>query len=207
MSTSHDPRGGLIRTAKLFYAQGWMVGTSGNLSARLPDGSFWITASGRPKGALVESDLLRLDGAGGVLERADASLRASAETSIHEAVYALFPSARCCFHVHSVEANVVSRFTDGDELLLPTIEMMKGLGFSGPHAPTIAVFPNHDVVAQISDDVRRAFAAKPPALPAFLIRDHGLTVWASDETTGIHHVELLTYIFRYMVNARAAGLR
>jgi methylthioribulose-1-phosphate dehydratase len=45
-----DRRLELINTARNFYQQGWMVGTAGNLSVRLPDDSFWITVSGRAKG-------------------------------------------------------------------------------------------------------------------------------------------------------------
>ncbi|NEP55973.1 MAG: hypothetical protein F6K31_02975 [Symploca sp. SIO2G7] len=37
-----------------------MVGTAGNLSAQLSDGSFWITASGCNKGQLGISDLIRI---------------------------------------------------------------------------------------------------------------------------------------------------
>ena len=48
---SGDLRSDLIAAAKHFYDRGWMVGTAGNLSARLPDGSFWITASGARKGS------------------------------------------------------------------------------------------------------------------------------------------------------------
>jgi methylthioribulose-1-phosphate dehydratase len=38
-----DPREVLAAAARLFYGRGWMMGTAGNLSLRLPDGSFWIT--------------------------------------------------------------------------------------------------------------------------------------------------------------------
>ncbi len=51
-----DPCLQLIAPARYFYQQGWMVGTAGNLSVRLPDGSFWITASGKSKGELSVSD-------------------------------------------------------------------------------------------------------------------------------------------------------
>ena len=55
-----DPRSELIATARHFYQQGWMVGTAGNLSIRLPDGSFWITASARSKGELELSDFVHV---------------------------------------------------------------------------------------------------------------------------------------------------
>ena len=55
-----DPRPELIAAASHFYQQGWMVGTAGNLSCRIPNGSFWITASGRSKGELQLGDFIRM---------------------------------------------------------------------------------------------------------------------------------------------------
>jgi ribulose-5-phosphate 4-epimerase/fuculose-1-phosphate aldolase len=43
-------------------------------------------------------------------------------------IYCLFPQAQACYHVHSVEANLVSRFAREDKLSLPPLEMLKGLG-------------------------------------------------------------------------------
>ncbi|HLO50395.1 MAG TPA: class II aldolase/adducin family protein, partial [Kamptonema sp.] len=59
--TMTNIRQDLIAAATHFYNRGWMVGTAGNLSARLADGSFWITASGRAKGQLTDQDFIRID--------------------------------------------------------------------------------------------------------------------------------------------------
>ena len=67
---SSDPRPTLIAAASHFYQLGWMVGTAGNLSARISDGSFWITASGRHKGQLNSGDFVRVALNGTVLEAA-----------------------------------------------------------------------------------------------------------------------------------------
>lgn len=96
---SGDLRSDLIAAAKHFYDRGWMVGTAGNLSARLPDGSFWITASGRAKGQLTEQDFIRMNSDGAIVEQPVADSRPSAETSIHLAVYNCFPNAKACYHV------------------------------------------------------------------------------------------------------------
>ena len=50
------------------------------------------------------------------------------------------------------------------------------------------------------------FAAEPPRVPGFLIRDHGLTAWGRDADAALNHVELLEYLFGYLSAARAAGL-
>lgn len=199
---SVDLRADLITAAKHFYDRGWMVGTAGNLSARLPDGSFWITASGRPKGQLTDRDFLRMNLDGAIVEQPVAESRPSAETSIHLAVYNSFPEAKACYHVHSIEANLVSRLTAGDAVPLPAIEMLKGLGVweENPQV-SMPLFPNYLSVPKIADEISEAFAVSRPKVPALLIRDHGITIWANSPAAAYNYVEVVEYIFRYMVAA------
>ncbi|WP_414583041.1 methylthioribulose 1-phosphate dehydratase [Scytonema sp. PCC 10023] len=205
-SMQDDPRLELISAARHFYQQRWMVGTAGNLSARLPDGSFWITASGRSKGELELGDFVRIHPNGSV-EQPSPDVKPSAETAIHQVLYALFPDAMSCYHVHSVEANLVSRFVKGDTLPLPPLEMLKGLGVweENPDC-AMPVFANHLQVSRIADEIKERFTTNPSQLPALLIRDHGVTVWAPSPKTASHYIELVEYIFRYMVAARGVGI-
>jgi methylthioribulose-1-phosphate dehydratase len=207
-----DPRRRLAATARRLYARGWMAGTAGNLSLRQGDGSFWITASGKSKGALASRDFLRVGAGGEVLERGREGDRPSAETCLHQAVYRLFPQAAACFHVHTVAANVASRLAPPSpphlaELPLPPIEMLKGLGlWEEQPAAGVALFANHAQVPKIAAEVEARFAAAPPRLPGFLIRDHGLTVWGADAAAALNHLELFEFIFQCMAAARAAGI-
>ncbi|MGL5132230.1 MAG: class II aldolase/adducin family protein, partial [Planktothrix sp.] len=107
-----DPRQSLIYASCQFHQLGWMAGTAGNLSAKMPDNSFWITASGKQKGKLVTEDFVRMSLTGEILENPNQNNKPSAETSIHQAIYSLFPDANACYHVHSVEAKLVSNFID-----------------------------------------------------------------------------------------------
>ncbi|MGL5876254.1 MAG: methylthioribulose 1-phosphate dehydratase [Xenococcaceae cyanobacterium] len=202
-----DPRFELIDAARYFYRQDWMVGTAGNLSARHADDSFWITASGKAKGELSTRDFVCVALDGTILERASANIKPSAETIIHQAIYSLFPAAQACYHVHSIEANLVSHFTEKDDLPLPPLEMVKGLGVweENPQV-TIPVFENYLEVPQIAAEVSDRFSTQLPQVPALLIRNHGVTVWADSLTSARNYVELIEYIFRYMVAARQAGI-
>jgi methylthioribulose-1-phosphate dehydratase len=197
----------LIATARHFYHQGWMVGTAGNLSVRLPDGSFWITASGCCKGELSPSDFVRINPQGQV-EETSPCLKPSAETAIHQVIYKLFPEATSCYHVHSVEANLVSRFVQADSLPLPPLEMLKGLGVweENPKC-SLPIFANHLQVSKIAADIEERFTKSLPEVPALLIRDHGITVWAISPETARNYIELVEYIFRYLVAARRVGLK
>ena len=204
---SGDLRTDLIAAAKHFYDRGWMVGTAGNLSARLPDGSFWITASGRAKGQLTEADFIRMNLNGGIVEQPVPHSRPSAETSIHLAVYNCFPEAKACYHVHSIEANLVSRLVAGDAVPLPAIEMLKGLGVWEEN-PQVAIplFPNYLEVPKIAKEICQFFANSSPSVPALLIRDHGITVWGDSPAAAYNYVEIVEYIFRYTIAARQLNL-
>jgi methylthioribulose-1-phosphate dehydratase len=201
-----DPRRVLIQAARRFYRRGWMMGTAGNLSLRLADGSFWITASGKAKGALGVRDFVRVGPRGELLERGSDLDRPSAETTLHEVVYRLFPRAAACYHVHTVAANVVSHLAGASPWIpLPPIEMIKGLGV-WDERPEVAIahFANHAHVPSIAAEVERDFGAEPPRLPGFLIRDHGLTVWGDDPQAAQNHLELIEFIFQAMAQTMAA---
>lgn len=202
-----DARGLLIEAARYFYQQGWMMGTAGNLSLRQPDGTFWITASGKAKGRLTPPDFLRIGPDGEVLERGSEDDRPSAETSLHATIYRLFPEAGACFHVHSIPGNLAARLADGDTLRLPPLEMLKGLGIweQDPDV-SLAVLPNHLHVPRIAEELAARFESAPPAVPGFLIRDHGLTAWGADAGAALNHVELFEYLFGFLVEARRLGL-
>jgi methylthioribulose-1-phosphate dehydratase len=127
-----DTRSALAEIARDFHRRGWMSGTAGNLSARdrQHPSSFWITASGLPKGRLDENDFLRINlGDETVLQGFHDKAKPSAETSIHRVIYQLFPSANACLHIHSVDACLATAHCAADsiDLRLPALEMIKGL--------------------------------------------------------------------------------
>ena len=141
------------------------------------------------------------------MEQPTPDSRPSAETSIHQAIYSLFPEAKACYHVHSIEANLVSCFTDGDKLLLPPLEMLKGLGvwLENPQVD-IPVFTNHLEVKQIANDICARFKKAAPPVNVLLIRNHGVTVWADSLDSAGNYLEIAEYIFRYMVAAHQVGI-
>jgi methylthioribulose-1-phosphate dehydratase len=200
-----DLRSDLVTAARYFHKRGWMLGTAGNLSAKLNDGSFWITASGKSKGELGELDFIRLF-PNGAIEKPVEDLKPSAETSIHQAIYAAVPDAMACYHVHSIDANLVSNFTQDAELPLPQLEMIKGLGIWEENPTvTMPLFANHLDVPKIGQEIAERFRVQTPTIPALLIRNHGVTVWGRSTEEARNRIELVEYIFSYMVQAKHLG--
>ena len=198
-------RSQLSQVGRNFHDRGWMLGTAGNLSAREPDGTMWITASGVDKGALHEGDFLRMTVAGEVVED-PGGRHASAETCLHQAIYGWDDTQKACLHVHTVWSNLATRIWGGAELPLPPIEMLKGLGI-WEETPTASapVFENPLHVPDIAKAVSLRFADDPPQVPVFLIRDHGVTVWGNSVSEAANRVECLAYLLDYAVQAHRAG--
>lgn len=201
-----DLRQELALAARSFYERGWMLGTAGNLSARMAEEAFWITASGRPKDLLDTEDFVSVNLQGEVL-LAPGGRKPSAETSIHQVIYQHIPEARVIFHVHSIEANLCGHFARNGQLRLPPLEMLKGLGVPDAEPEIdLPVFANHQDVARIAKDMDTAFTQAIPPVPGALIHQHGVTAWGSDLLSARHHLELLEYCFRYLVQAKALAI-
>lgn len=174
----------LARFSRQFYERGWMPGTSGNLSLRLPGedvDTALITASGRDKGELSAGDTVAVQAdTGEVLN--SGGLRASAETSIHAAVYRT-TQAQAVIHVHSPYATAIAcRAADRERvstLELSRFELLKGLGLDAPERTEVPVFPNWPDVPRIADEVAEYLDGAEGGPPGLLIADHGITVWGS----------------------------
>jgi methylthioribulose-1-phosphate dehydratase len=209
MTSSLDdlpPRAALAGIARDFHARGWMAGTAGNLSAREDAGHFWITASGKPKGRLDENDFLLVrakDGA--VVEKRAAGDKPSAETSIHAALYRLFPEARACLHGHIVEGVIAAaRARKGAKgLRLPAIEMIKGFDIWQQNPKIdLPLFENHLDVARIAKEIEARFRTARPAVTALMIRSHGPTVWGRSVQEAYNRFEILEFLFACLARAR-----
>jgi methylthioribulose-1-phosphate dehydratase len=202
-----DARVALARIATEFHRRGWMPGTAGNLSARAANAQFWITASGLPKGGLDAQDFILVDVAGGeTIERQRPGQKPSAETSIHRAVYRLFPEARACFHVHSVDACVaLSRLgAERTSVRLPPLEVIKAFDiWEQEPAVELDLFSNWLDVPAIANEIEARYRANPPRLSALAIRDHGITVWGDSLQAAFNRTEVVEFIMSYMARSGA----
>jgi methylthioribulose-1-phosphate dehydratase len=201
------PRTALVEIARDFHARGWMSGTAGNLSARADSEHFWVTASGKSKGRLDEDDflLVRVKDAA-VVEKRRATDKPSAETSIHAALYRLFPEARAALHGHTVDACLVSARAKraANVLRLPPVEMVKGFGiWQQDPKVDLPLFENTLDVGRIAAEIEKRFRKALPALTALLIRGHGATVWGRGLQEAYNRFECLEFILSYMAHARA----
>lgn len=196
-----DARDGLVQAARDFHQRGWMAGTAGNMSVRIDANSFWLTASGKPKGMLENIDFVKMSIDGVLLDKLVEGNRPSAESSIHEVIYRLFPDVGACLHVHSVDAYLATRrfATAQGKMLLPNIEMIKGFDVWEQEPDVeLDVFDNFLEVTRISENIEQKFSAQPPSISALMIKDHGITVWGNDLQQAYNRVEILEFIMSFM---------
>lgn len=195
-------RAGLVEVARQFYRRGWMPGTAGNLSVREEENSFWITASGLPKGELVESDFIRVSVASGqAIEQLSSDKKPSAETTIHRSIYTRIADARACLHVHTVDGIIsVRRHAAATSTLrLPALEMIKGFDIWDPLPQVdLPIFENHADVPMIAAEIDQYLEHTKPRLPALMIRDHGVTVWGKTLQEAFNRVEIMEYFFSFL---------
>lgn len=173
-----EARRTIVAVGRWLDSKGWAPATAGNYSMRLDDGSFAVTVSGRHKGRLTEGDVMQVDAAGISLD----GKKPSAETALHMAIYRDFADAGAVLHSHSPQAVGLSRaFPAATGWTLAQHEMLK----------VYPGIPTHDTsrmlpIVDNSQDMAEIEAAIAPhlldadALPAYLIRGHGLYGWGRD---------------------------
>jgi methylthioribulose-1-phosphate dehydratase len=184
----------LASVGRAFYERGWVLGTSGNLSAVVQRESLKlaITSSGRDKSKLTADEILLIDAEGRVLR---GNGQPSAETLLHLAVVRL-RGAGAVLHTHSVWSNILSdaHARDGG-LSIEGYEMLKGLeGVSThEHREWLPVIENSQDMTMLAGSVEETLKKHPDA-HGFLLRRHGLYTWGKDLSEAKRHIEILEFL-------------
>lgn len=172
--------------------RGWVPATAGNISLRLADGRIAITRSGFHKGFIPEDGVMAVDLHG----RPEASnLRPSAETGLHCGIYRRFPAARAALHGHSVPATVLSR-RGGDHLELAGYELLKAFPGLPTHEASIRlpILDNDQDIVRLQARVEQVWDATPDVPPGYILRGHGVYVWAEDMPGALLRLEALEFM-------------
>jgi len=202
----------LARLGRRYFNLGWLFGTVGNLSARVPGSSdrVVITASGKHKGDLEERDFVEVSLDGTLLAAGHPGGRASAETSIHLAVYRTHPNATFGLHVHTIASTLLVAHRGGQPptVAFEGLEMLKAWDlWDESVVAELPLFANHADVADIGREVEAYYRALPPttpAVPALIVRGHGITAWGTDAFTANRHLEATEFLCQ-IERARTTG--
>jgi methylthioribulose-1-phosphate dehydratase len=185
----------LIEAGREYYRRGWVLGTSGNFSARiaLSPLQLLITASGLDKGSLLRDGFLEIDDTGRVLRGEG---RPSAETALHLVIVGQ-QGAGAVLHTHSVWSTMLSHHWAPDGgLAIEGYEMLKGLAgvFTHDHQEWVPIIENSQDYQALSAEVSLTLR-QFPRCHGILLRRHGLYTWGKDIAEARRHVEIFEFLF------------
>ncbi len=194
----------LAEAGQAFQRRGWVLGTSGNLSAVLTREPLRlvITASGVDKGALTAEQFLEIDQETRVLRGAS---KPSAEALLH-LVLVRKRGAGAVLHTHSVWNTILSEvFAREGGMALTGYEMLKGLSgvSTHEHREWLPILENSQDIPALARRLEAALE-RHPSSHGFLLRGHGLYTWGRDISEARRHVEILEFLLE--VSGRSRGV-
>lgn len=188
----------LVEAGRVLYQKGMVPATSGNFSAKLDDGTLAVTVSGRHKGKLTVGDIMRVSAKGESLD----GRRPSAETLLHVQIYSR-TDARSVLHPHSVNATLLSKYTDG-HLVLQDYELLKAFPGIDTHecSVTVPIFKNEQNIGRLADQVDTYMTVQPEPVFGYLINGHGFYTWGDNIESAMRHVEAFEFLFECEMRIR-----
>ncbi len=185
----------LTSIATGFHSRGWVLGTSGNLSAvvnRVPL-CLAMSPSGFDKGALLPEQFLMIDEHARSVGGLDAT--PSAESLLHIRVVKE-RGAGAVLHTHSIWSTMLSDLHAGaGGLSIEGYEMLKGLEgvATHDHSEWVPILENSQDMTVLADRVSDVLRQYPKS-HGFLLQRHGLYSWGDDLAQAKRHVEILEFL-------------
>jgi methylthioribulose-1-phosphate dehydratase len=173
--------------------RGLCPATSGNLSMRITDSTFAVTASGKHKGELTDNDVILIDSKGMPLNPKE---RPSAEVGVHLAIYDVFEEVQAVVHHHSLNAVVISQIhKDNSCLKTKGYEIHKAFSGITTHDSTltIPIFENSQHIQTLANQVQ-AYLIDHPDTYGFILHGHGFYTWGKDMKEVKHRIEAFEYL-------------
>lgn len=197
--------GDLAQAAAALHRRGWMLASSGNLSAVLEKEPLllMITPSGADKGALEPADMVQVDEGGKVVAGAN---KPSAELPLHLEIVSR-TDAEAIVHTHSVWSTLVSNtHAVAGGLALGDHEMLKALRGvkTHRHREWLPILANAQDYGELTTEIARMLEARPES-HGFLLAGHGLYSWGKDLREALRTTEALEFLLE--VKGRSEGAR
>src|ERR1043165_4758762 len=190
---------GLASVAKRFYERGWLLGTSGNLSAVIQREPLRLamSPSGVDKGELKSEQLLMIDEQAQLVSAHEG--KPSDESLLHIRIVK-DRGAGAVLHTHSVWNTILSDlYASEGGATIKDYEMLKGLNGVRTHEHTefLPIIENSQDMPALAELVG-ATLSKHPAAHGFLLRRHGLYSWGQTLAEAKRHIEILEFLLETM---------
>ena len=195
---------GLAAIAKSFHARGWMLGTSGNLSAVVQREPLRVamSPSGVDKGELSAGQILLIDDKGEVVSQHGG--KPSDESLLHIRVIK-DRSAGAVLHTHSVWNTILSDLYAAEGgVKIEGYEMLKGLQGvrTHEHSEWLPIIENSQDMPALAETIAQTLNKHKDA-HGFLLRRHGLYTWGETLAQAKRHIEIFEFLLETMGRTQA----
>lgn len=195
---------GLAAVARGFYARGWLLGTSGNLSAVVQREPLQLamSPSGVDKGELKPEQLLSIDENARVVS--SHSGKPSDETLLHLRIVKE-RGAGAVLHTHSVWNTILSDLYAAEGgVAIEGYEMLKGLQGvrTHEHSEWLPIIENLQDMPALAETIAQTLN-EHKAAHGFLLRRHGLYSWGETLAQAKRHIEIFEFLLEAMGRLRA----
>ena len=181
-----------------FYQRGWVLGTSGNFSAKISEKPVrvCITASGNDKGSLDKTHFLEID-ENATIHKGNG--KPSAETLLHLTIYNQ-RQAGSILHTHSVWGTILcDKYAKNGFLEIEGFEMLKGLAGvqTHEHIEKLPIVENSQDYIALSHVIENVLRDNPNCHGVYL-RRHGLYTWGESIAEAKRHIEIFEFLFEVL---------
>ena len=186
-----DIRQRVVEVGQQMERAGLVVGTAGNVSARLPDGTVCLSPSSVPYGDITSEGLAVLDLDGGHVE---GSGTPSTEKAMHLACYRTFAEVGGVVHCHPPHA---SMFAVAHQPIPAAIEEV--IIYIGGDVPVA------DYATTGTDELAEEVVRHLGDRGAVLMANHGLLCVGKSADDALHTALVVEHTARIIVGARSLG--
>lgn len=185
----------LASVAKSLHARGWLLGTSGNLSAVVQREPLHLamSPSGIDKGELTPQQVLTIDEHANVIS--DHGVKPSDESLLHICIVKQ-RGAGAVLHTHSVWNTMLSDlFSAEGGVNIQGYEMLKGLQGvrTHEHSEWLPIVKNSQDMQTLADTIALTLE-EHKAAHGFLLERHGLYTWGENLAQAKRHIEILEFL-------------
>ncbi len=186
-------RADIVETTLKMSESGLVVGTSGNVSVRTPNGTVLITPSGLPYVEMKPEDVAVVDMEGNLVS---GSLAPSVETPMHLGIYAARPEVESIVHTHARYSTVLACLG----LEIPSVHYMLAELSDEGRVPIAeyAIYGSTELAENASD-------ALGDSHRACLLRNHGTIAVGDSPEEAFKRTEILEEMAEIFYRTILAG--
>lgn len=181
----------IVKAGRKLYDMGYLAGTSGNISARLPDNTILITPSGVNKAESSPELIVKTDLDGNYIEGGG---KPSSEIKMHLVVYKNRFDVNAIVHAHpSFATGFAAAGISLDQKVLPEAILILG------DVPLVEY--GTPSTFEVPDNLEKYLSGHN----AFLLANHGALTLGPDLQTAVHRMETLELFAKIILIARTLG--